>query len=208
MRARVAPDEALQTAALRELQGSQLGSPSTAEEEGAMSGKDRRFLRTVTAGSKRAPRLRVGASAEERFWAKVDRRGPDDCWLWTAGRFSNGYGQFALCTVQPLKPVVAHRAAWQLTHGSDPYPLHVCHRCDVKLCCNPAHLFLGTHADNMADMVAKGRNCGPRRRLSAQRREEIKAALLAGDRQIEVASRFGVDLRTVNALNHTLKVAV
>lgn len=89
----------------------------------------------------------------ERFWEKVQKL--DGCWLWTAAsRTQAGYGLF---TPRHGIKVLAHRAMWEYTQGSVPAGLYVCHRCDNPGCVNPAHLFLGSHADNMRDMVAKGR---------------------------------------------------
>lgn len=95
---------------------------------------------------------------QRRFWEKVDRKGPNDCWLWTAAKFKKtdrqmGYGRF-----DGSGPFTyAHRSAWILTNGPIPDGKLVMHTCDVPLCCNPAHLKLGTHEDNMRDMHAKGR---------------------------------------------------
>lgn len=101
----------------------------------------------------------------ERFWSKVDRNGPPHptdpalgpCWLWTAGTFEDGYGQFAARDPDGRKRnVKSHRIAHYLATGEWADRL-VCHSCDRPECCNAAHLFTGTEADNSADCKAKGR---------------------------------------------------
>ena len=90
---------------------------------------------------------------DERFWAKVDATGgPSACWPWL-GALTKGYGYLG----RGNRSWYAHRFAWQQVIGPIPNGLLVCHRCDNPPCCNPVHLFLGTDADNVRDMIAKGR---------------------------------------------------
>lgn len=84
-----------------------------------------------------------------KFWNRAIKS--DGCWLWPVVG-ANGYGMFRRRGVWG-----AHRIAWVYTHGDIPPGMHVCHRCDVPNCINPEHLFLGTHTDNMRDMLSKGR---------------------------------------------------
>lgn len=85
---------------------------------------------------------------------KIDKHGPNGCWVWSGYRCDKGYGRV---TFARHAWVYAHRLMWVLAHGLVPDGLFVLHRCDNPACCNPEHLFVGTHADNMRDMHAKGR---------------------------------------------------
>ena len=139
-------------------------------------------------------------SITDRFWAKVDKGGPDECWPWTGNRLPKGYGQFKPFGLQRY----AHRVSWALAHGTTPdgtIPGGMCvlHSCDNPPCVNPAHLFLGTKTDNMRDKVAKGRQAkgvdNGQAKLSEDDVQAIRASL--GESRKEVARRFGVSAATV-----------
>ena len=89
---------------------------------------------------------------DERFWSKVAKT-DDGCWLWTAGGTKAGYGLFHPSTVK----VYAHRYSYVLANGPIPEGMVVRHDCDTPRCVNPAHLRLGTNADNVRDRVQRGR---------------------------------------------------
>lgn len=126
----------------------------------------------------------------ERFWARVDQRGPDDCWDWTGRRHRQGDGIIWV----GMKPLLAHRVAYQLAVGSVPDGLCVCHRCDRPPCVNPAHLFLGTQRENMADMSRKRRT----RRLTSVQVAEVRRLREGGMMVAEVAAKFGVSRATIS----------
>lgn len=95
---------------------------------------------------------------EERFHEKYEIVEPGGCWVWMAGTSSTGYG--LVHTGSRMER--AHRMSWELHNGPIPegkgyHGTCVLHRCDVPSCVNPNHLFLGSQAENMADMNAKGR---------------------------------------------------
>lgn len=102
-------------------------------------------------------RSRAAAGIDRaRFDARVDRSGgPTACWPWMGRRDADGYGRID----DPIlgQPVMAHRVAYANENGPIPAGLWILHRCDNPPCCNPAHHFPGTVADNNADMKAKGR---------------------------------------------------
>lgn len=92
---------------------------------------------------------------EERFWAKVDQQNRDKCWKFKGCLNKDGYGKFSIGYVE----VKAHQLAWMSYNEQDiPKGKCILHHCDNRACCNPAHLYCGTQADNTKDMMNRGRN--------------------------------------------------
>lgn len=128
---------------------------------------------------------------EERFWAKVDRRGPDECWPWTGGKVGGGYGAIRRDGGGPV--AYAHRVALELA-GIDPGP-ETRHTCDNPPCVNTAHLLPGGHLENMRDMFSKGRRPTKLTRITVA---EIRARYQAGERQTELAASYRVSQNLIS----------
>lgn len=160
--------------------------------------------------------MNLSQQDRERFWKYVDRSG--ECWTWrgSVNGKRGGYGKFQAAG----KTLAAHRVAFAIFYG-DPGELDVLHQCDNPPCCNPSHLFLGTHQDNMADRNTKGRQArgdrsGSRLHPETHRKEHKaphigRCTKLTGDQVIEIralydaggitqqqiATRYGVVQQTV-----------
>lgn len=160
----------------------------------------RRCLALAKAAAARVRRI-------ERFWSKV--RKTDGCWLWT-GKLRHGYGSFSIGsqTDGTRGYITAHRFSWILHFGLIPEGLFVCHNCpggDNPACVRPGHLFLGTSADNTADMLAKGREAwgelAPQSRLTAAQAAAIRHRYAAGGvTQQSLADEFGVSASAVQGI--------
>ena len=88
-----------------------------------------------------------------KFWFNISRKSDSECWHWERAINHNGYGVVRLNG----KTLRSHRVAFEISVGSIPEELCVLHKCDVRNCCNPSHLFTGTSLDNQRDCISKGR---------------------------------------------------
>ena len=133
-----------------------------------------------------------------RFWGKVKKGPIEKCWEWQASVNGKGYGQLSMQGAT----IKAHRLAYTLARGPIPSNMCVCHHCDNPPCCNPSHLFIGTHADNKLDAILKGRakRAQPgepsRHVLKARRRADMAREVEGGANPAAVAVKHGVCLVT------------
>jgi hypothetical protein len=140
---------------------------------------------------------------EIRFWRFVSTG--DGCWEWTGGRAGQrGYGAFGLTRD---RMVYAHRFSWIMHFGPIPEGLFVCHRCDNPPCVRPDHLFLGSHRDNMADMVGKRRypltrpaTRGERNGQHRLTEVQVRAIRASGDSNAHLARAYGVSETLIRAV--------
>lgn len=157
------------------------------------------------------PRQYTRTPLADRFWPKVAKKGPDDCWHWTGAKDSKGYGQIRVSLDKPntSRNLIAHRVAWELTNGPIPDGLVACHTCDTPSCVNPSHIFLGTIRDNALDMVSKGRDGhGDMRgeshgcaKLTESDVIEIRRRYAAGGVSMTaIASEYGVHKTTIQQI--------
>jgi hypothetical protein len=141
-------------------------------------------------------------STECRFWSKVDKRGPDECWPWLGAKGPTGHGSFRIDARRDGMHGNAHRAAYEIANGVPLSEikrkkwgeLYVCHTCDNPSCVNPKHLYLGSHASNMKDMNDRGRHAhaGPPRKYSDEYVEYVKRLRASGISQDKIAKITGI----------------
>jgi len=136
---------------------------------------------------------------KSRLLDKVKPNCDTGCWEWTAAKLKCGYGIIA--TPGRINKL-AHRVSYELHCGEIPDGLFVCHTCDNRTCINPSHLFVGTNAENMADMRAKGRQRRGVTQRSAKLTEADVIAIRAADGVLhrDLAQRYGVDKSQISCI--------
>ena len=132
-------------------------------------------------------------SDADRFWQRVAKGPPSRCWPWTGATTEKGYGRLKWNG----RAVSAHRIAYELAVGEIPkgnsyHGVVVRHTCDNRLCCNPAHLQLGTQLENMGDAVTRGRT------TTAFSLDKIAAICADPRSQRQVAADYGVSSSTIS----------
>ncbi|HEY1248627.1 MAG TPA: HNH endonuclease [Nitrososphaera sp.] len=135
---------------------------------------------------------------QKDFWSYVNKGEPDECWEFTGGKVGGtGYGKYRFNGWTER----AHRVAWEKVIGPIPKGMLVLHRCDNPPCCNPAHLFLGTTADNVRDRTEKGRwKGGAPKKLTNEQEKEITELYSSGLTQREIANMFNVSQDTISRI--------
>lgn len=132
----------------------------------------------------------------DRFWPHVEKS--EGCWMWTASTWSFGHGRMS---AGGGRDTGAHRVSWEIHYGPIPDGLQVLHRCDNPSCVRPDHLFLGTHTDNMHDMITKGRNMHgdqhTKAKLTSADVTRIRLLVRRGAVQRRVARLFDVSPSTI-----------
>lgn len=138
------------------------------------------------------------SSQIEHFWAGIDKtegQGRDGkCWDWQRGCLTSGYGKLGVMIDGKLHTLLAHRISYWLTYGKDPGELCVLHKCDRPVCCNPAHFFLGTRADNALDRAAKRRSPSGENHWTKLRPERVL--------ELKAQQRFGHVRNLPNPADH------
>lgn len=143
-------------------------------------------------------------SAMRTFDSRYTAQPDGGCWLWNGTKKRAGYGVIVVGGRGPRRHYLAHRVSWERAFGAIPSGKVVCHKCDQPSCVNPAHLFLGTSADNVSDMVRKGRHAKGEHHGCAKVSEadvrEIRSLHSGGMSQLGIARQFGISNSTIHLI--------
>lgn len=137
---------------------------------------------------------------ESRFWKYVYKSNHESCWNWIGAKLPTGYGVLSYQDNGKTRRINAHRLSYIIHVGEIPHALCICHHCDNPSCVNPNHLFLGTHRDNVMDMIRKGRrgNTSHRKISPGQEQELIIELNLSSPGILErLSKKYGVSPETI-----------
>ena len=146
--------------------------------------------------------------SNERFWSHVEKKGENECWNWIGNKNASGYGRIVVRygsrKVGKRKFIAAHRHAYKITNGEIPDGMMIRHSCNNRACCNPNHLSIGTHQDNMTDMVLAGRSTygerNPTSKLTACEVEQIRLSRKNGYTLKELGRIYNVSLSNIHLI--------
>lgn len=146
-------------------------------------------------------RVYRGLTGEQRFWKRVAIKGPDECWEWQGPCNGSGYGNIGFTDLS----TTTHRISYELANGAvgNTYTVCILHRCDNPPCCNPAHLFIGTRADNIADMTQKGRLAsfeGTKNVRALLTESQVLVIRDSDKTNVELGREYGVGPTTISAI--------
>lgn len=142
----------------------------------------------------------LSEKTQKRFWAKVDRRSPNECWPWVASVNRYGYGKFSVTNDGRQHDPMPHQIALLLSGKERPNSLWALHTCDNRMCCNPAHLYWGTPRENARDMVTRHRSLTGSRNHAAIL-SELDVKVIRAEAMFfreGLAKRFGVSLQCID----------
>jgi hypothetical protein len=150
-------------------------------------------------GSGKGTHLRWCGKREDHFWSKVNKDGPNGCWLYTGTLSFEGYGYVNIGAGVRRKQWQAHRFAWYLLKGPIDKNACILHTCDVRNCVNPEHLYLGDRKDNARDKILRQRDTGAT--LTYDQVREVKRMLAEGTMYgKDIAEKFGVSPSVISGI--------
>lgn len=138
------------------------------------------------------------------FFKKVEPIPFSGCWIWMGGLFSHGYGQF---NPKVSSQRYAHRWSWEHANGYIPKGMNVLHKCDVRCCVNPDHLFIGSQLDNVRDMDKKGRRVvsvkhGEAHHNAKISQKQVIEIMASEETNVSIAARFGVKPSAISKIRN------